>query len=380
MMAPQVTELSQDEDTNTLTFTLKNINFSLANAIRRVILAEIPTVVFKTIPYNENKTNILINTCRFNNEIIKQRLSCIPIHIKDNNFPIDDYIIEVDVKNTTDNIIYITTEDFEIKNIINNSYLSKEQKKEIFPPNKITNNYIVLARLRPQITNEIPGEHLKFEAKLSYATAKENGSFNVVSTCYYINTLDKVKINQVWNEKEKELKRNNKDLDEINSIKQDWLHVDSKRIYIKDSFDFTIKTIGIFNNMSIVNKSCNIILDKLENFKNNILTNEDLIEKSNVTIENSFDVKLINEDFTLGKIIEYILYYSHYNFSENNGISDKKITFCGFKQLHPHVNECIIRLGFVDDIDKQIVITYITNAIDNAKKIYEKILIDFPEN
>lgn len=380
MMAPQITELSQDEDTNILTFTIKNIDVSLANAIRRVILAEIPTIVFRTYPYEENKTNIIVNTCRFNNELIKQRLSCIPIHIKVSDFPIDDYIIQLDVKNTTDNIIYVTTDDFKIKNIINDTYLSQEQRREIFPPNKITNDYIVLARLRPQITQEIPGEHLKFESKLDYGHAKENGSFNVVSTCYYTNTSDKVKVNQVWNEKEKELQRKNTDLDEINSIKHDWLHVDSKRIFIPNSFDFTIKTIGIFTNMDIVNKACNIILNKLETFKNNILTDEELIEKSNVTINNCFDIKLINEDYTLGKIIEYMLYYSHYTFTENNGVSDKKITFCGFKKPHPHVNESIIRVAFVDDIEKPIVVTYITNAIENAKKIYEKILLDFPNN
>lgn len=380
MMSPNITEISQDDDTNILNFTLKNINVSLANAIRRVIISEIPTIVFKTSPYEKNKVDIIINTSRFNNEIIKQRLSCIPINIKDIDFPYSDYQIELDVKNDTDNIIYVTTNDFKIKNKTNNTYLTDSQKQEVFPPNKITNDYILLARLRPKITQEIPGEHLKFIAELDIGTAKEDGAYNVASICYYTNTMDKIKINQIWNEKEKELKSKGIEESEIVSIKKDWLLLDAKRIFIDNSYDFSIKTVGNYSNLQIVNKACNIILDKLTKFKKEIETDEELIEKSNVIVNNCFDIKLINEDYTLGKIIEYMLYYSHYDFKEKNDISDRKITFCGFKKPHPHINEAIIRIAFKDDIEKQLVIPYISNAIENLKKIYNKILIDFPEN
>ena len=70
-----------------LKFTLSDINVSLANAIRRTILSDIPTVIFKTFPYEKNQATIYINTSRLNNEILKQRLGCIPIHIKDDDFP-----------------------------------------------------------------------------------------------------------------------------------------------------------------------------------------------------------------------------------------------------------------------------------------------------
>ena len=90
---------------------------SIANALRRIIVSDIPTFVFRTYPYNENKAEIRHNTTRLHNEIIKQRLSCIPIHIQDMGFPYKDYVIELDVKNETDNIVYVTTRDFKIKNI-----------------------------------------------------------------------------------------------------------------------------------------------------------------------------------------------------------------------------------------------------------------------
>ena len=57
-----------------LYFTLSNLNVSIANSLRRVILSDIPTLAFKTFPDKENQANITTNTSRFNNEILKQLL------------------------------------------------------------------------------------------------------------------------------------------------------------------------------------------------------------------------------------------------------------------------------------------------------------------
>ena len=69
------------ENNNLLKFTISNINVSFANAIRRVIISDIPVICFETLPNKNNKSIFYQNTTRLNNEILKQRLSCIPIHI-----------------------------------------------------------------------------------------------------------------------------------------------------------------------------------------------------------------------------------------------------------------------------------------------------------
>jgi DNA-directed RNA polymerase alpha subunit len=80
-MGSKVTDIKEED--GLLSFTISNIDVSYVNGIRRTILSDIPVVVFKTTPYEENKCNIFINTSRLNNEIVKQRLSCIPICISD---------------------------------------------------------------------------------------------------------------------------------------------------------------------------------------------------------------------------------------------------------------------------------------------------------
>ena len=148
------------EENDIYKFTLSNINVSLANALRRTILSDIETLVFYTETYEDNKCNIHINTSRLHNEIIKHRLSCIPIHMKNLDLLPDKYILEVNVLNDTDNVMYITTEDFKIRNKTNNNYLTNNETRSIFPPNNKTQSYIDFVRLRPKIGDYIQGEQL----------------------------------------------------------------------------------------------------------------------------------------------------------------------------------------------------------------------------
>jgi DNA-directed RNA polymerase subunit L len=357
---------------NIMYFTISNIDVSLANAIRRTILSDIQIVAIKTFPYDKNDATFHINTSRFNNEILKQRLSCIPIYISDLTIDLADYLVELDVNNTSGNIIYVTTQDFKIKNIKTNKYLSNDILIKIFPPNSISNNYIEFCRLRPAYSEDSQGEHIKLSAKLSINSAKENGSFNCVSTCSYGNTPDKYAIAQAKQTKLLELQaKYSNDLDiEFHLI--DWINLDAKRIFIPDSFDFRIKSIGIYTNKEIIIKSIKIILEKLLHIKNIYSGINNLIHPRENTIENCFEITLVDEDFTIGKIIEYSLYQLYY-------INDKAITFCGFNKPHPHINTSIIRLAFPTAVEKSVVVSYLNNSIDFIITYYKKLLPHFGE-
>ena len=192
---------TSNEKNGILNFTLSGVNVSLANGLRRTIVSEIPIVVFKTSPYEENKANFITNTCRLNNEIVKQRLSCIPIHISDLEMPLKNYLLEVNVENLTDSIIYVTTEDFKIKNLVTGDYLSQKDTRDIFPPDDQTGHFIDFVRLRPKISDEIPGEKIHLTCEFSISSSKIDGMFNVVSTCAYGFSVDDVKMEVELNKK-----------------------------------------------------------------------------------------------------------------------------------------------------------------------------------
>lgn len=360
-----------------LKFRIAGINVSLANALRRIIISEIPTVVFRTTPHDENRAEISINTTRMNNEIIKQRLSCIPIHITDTDFPINDYIVEIEKKNDSDVIDFITTKDFKIKNVKTDTYVKDVERNKIFPPDPISGDHIDLVRLRPRISDEIGGEHLKLTCKFDVGTAKQDGAFNVISTCSYAAAQDPAEINTVWTEKSAAMKKEGLSKEEIASAQKDWLLLEAKRYTLEDTFDFIIESVGVFSNESIMVKSAHVMLDKLKLFMDDIQSKQELVEKANTTIPNCYDVILKNEDYTLGKVLEYILYSKRYD--RMSAASDKTLSYCGFRKPHPHINISIIRLGFVDEVDSTVVVSYMIDAVADALKVYEKIAEHFSE-
>ena len=191
-ISPRVEITSNIKDSE-LKFTLSGVNVSIANSIRRIILSEIPIVVFRVSPNDKNKCNIIANTCGLNNEIVKHRLSCIPIHIKDvDEFPIKNYMLEVKVQNNTDTTIYVTTKDFTIKDLVSGKQLPDDKVKEIFPANDLTGDYIDFVRLKAKVAEEIQGKIIHLTCGFDIGYAKEDGAYNVVSTCSYGNTIDTV--------------------------------------------------------------------------------------------------------------------------------------------------------------------------------------------
>jgi DNA-directed RNA polymerase subunit L len=357
-MEPTIAKIS--ETNNVLSFTLSGVNVSIANGLRR-IASEIPTIVFRTSPHEANRATFEINTTRMNNELLKQRLSCIPIYA-DIDFSVDDYILVVDKQNKSNTIEYVSTADFEIVDI-KTGQKNAQLTSKLFPPNSITGDYPELVRLLPRVSENIEGERLSLKCKFDIGSAKEDSSFNVSSTCAYANTPDPIKIKAAWAEKKSELSKTlNKD--ELAFAEKDWQLLDGKRQFISDSFDFTIETVGPLTNMSIVNKSCQLMINKLQRLQETIQSEQGVITLSENTIPNSFDIILKNEDYTLGKVVEFILFAKHFG---------ETLSYCGFRKPHPHIDESIIRIGFKSPTEKVTVATYIVNAAVDAIRIYEKI-------
>lgn len=363
-MNPKIEQITEDGDT--LTFKLHGVNVSIANSIRRTILSYIPCVVFKTTPYEENKANILVNTSRFNNEMLKQRLSCIPIHITDLKMPLENYMMEVHMENTTDSIQYVTSGDFKIKNVVTNSYLSEKDTRAIFPSNDFTGYFIDFARLHPKISDELPGEKLHLTCEFSIDSAKTDAMYNVASTCSYGFTEDHATQEDILKKKQKEWKDKDLSKEDIEFETKNWRLLEGKRVVKKDSFDFIIESVGVYGNRELVEKAVKIIIRKLEELDAVIETDEIDIQPSVNTMNNCFDVILKNEDYTLGKALEYALYSKYFE-------DLKTMTFCGFKKMHPHDFDSIIRVAYVEQTDKSVLKQNLKSCITELIACYEKI-------
>lgn len=366
-MNPQLKQISEDHDI--LQFTMSDINVSLANAIRRTILNDIPTVVLGTDIYQDAKCKIQTNTGRLHNELVKQRLSCIPVHINQQkemeSFP-NEYLLTVDVKNETDTVIIVTTEDFKIKQKEGDKYLSPDEVRSIFPPDTLTRDFIDFVRLRPRIGDSIPGEQITLTCEFSVSTAKSSGMYNVVSKCTYGNTIDQDKADEAWEHKQSKLAEENTSKDEIEFQKKNFYLLDAQRYYTPDSFDFQIQTLGVFENKQIIKKAANILIEFFMTMHKNLESDVVPIRPSLSTTEYSYDITLMDADYTVGKALEYTLYDK---FFEGQQI----LSFCAFKKVHPHDSDSVIRLAYKEETDKHIVKQHLRDACISVAEVFQAI-------
>jgi len=289
----------------------KNISFPIINALRKVCINQIPIYAFHT-----DKINILRNNSVFDNTYMRERLSQLPItklndlkllnflplkYYKDINFndknyerhPEDTTNIEYYIKAKNDGpekILNISTNDLQIN--INNEKINNNKKYS-------EKNPLLLIQLRI-------GEEFECSMKAVLAVGEYNSIFNA-SSCYY---------------------------DEISENK----------------FIFNIESSGQINEYNILIKGCEILIEKLKIIKENINNQQ----YKNINMENnSIILELINEDYTCGGPINYLLQnmkeviYSGItkpNFMEKNLILKIKTEklFTPLKILNNAIDESII--------------------------------------
>ena len=218
---------------------------------------------------------------------------------------------------------------------------------------------MLFARLRPQISAEIPGEELHFLAKLSKGTAGENSMFNVASICSYAFTPDKSAQYDAW-------QKQDVDDEKLSEEKANWLLHEGKRIVVKNSFDFILETIGVFNNATLIKKAIKIMKEKISNVQVANLQ----IEEHNTTMKNSFDIILENQGYTLGKALEFALYDEYYEKMQT-------MLYVGFSKKHPHDAGGILRLSYKNKTSTDTVREHLQFTLDKLGNIFNSLITQF---
>jgi DNA-directed RNA polymerase subunit L len=122
--------------------------------------------------------------------------------------------------------------------------------------------------------------------------------------------------------------------------------------------------VGVFSNESLVQKACDILVNSLKNLLQLNDTNELEIKTSNSTLQNSFDVILMNEDYTIGKIIEYVFYSDYFS---------KTVDYIGFKKVHPYDTFSTLRVAYKNKTDVSLLRQDLNDCIHKCIAVFEKI-------
>lgn len=366
-----------ENDSDISHYIISGIETEHANAIRRTLLSNVPCVVMNNID-----CVISINHTQYHDQLIADRLGLIPvmspIDIVENssgeltmsNKYVDKYAVVIDVENTGDIDIYVTTEMFKVKNIETGEFLSESETRRLFPPNKITGQYVHLIKLRHKVGDNISGEHLVMECKLTINKAKYDGRFNVVSKSISLPVRDVEAGIRAWDVRAKELAPDvASGAVDLDVERKNFFAVEAHRYIRPSMYEIVIGSIGIYENDELFQLCCILLKNDLRRLLVAVDSDVILITKSEVIMSGQpYDVILEDNSLTLGRLLKYHIYESHCR----SGGGKSLLNFVGFNQPHISSERCILRMCFADEsAEKKDVKAVLRQAIGDAVAVFD---------
>lgn len=360
---------------NEMIFDVNNLNHSLLNALRRLIITDIETLGFRTEYGRESDIIVHKNTSSLHNEFLTHRISLVPIHYNTkeiHSFDKDKYEFYIDVTNKSPKSLDITTEHIKIRDVSKTTpvELTRDQCKSFFPPNKITGDYILLNRLKPNRCGNLEeGENINITMKADKSTGKEHARYNPVCVSVFTNKRDESKIKEEISKrlKEKDISleaQGNKKMtdEEKDEFIKSFMVSEADRYFHTDSqgepnsFEFTIESDGRIAPHLIFDKSLFILEERINQFMKNIEDDTNLMIEKSDNVMPAYDFIFENEDYTLSYL------YQNYIYQLFQNIENPSVKYVGCNVPHPLENKMVIRVGLHN----------ITLNSDNIKDIFKK--------
>lgn len=362
-----------------VTFQIKDIDLSIVNSIRRVIISEIPTIAFYFDSSDTNKIDIIINknTGSLHNEFLAHRISLIPIHFNENEirtFNNDSYTFKIQKKNKSLSILSVTSADIQV--FKDGTLQPPSVRERLFPKNSITGDYVLITKLKPNLYHMEEGEEIDIVCKASKGIGLQHARWSPVSQCSFINLKDDIAGQKAFQEKIQKLEENGKALtdSEKKSLRTQFDTLEAYRYFKKNKFDepneflFSIETECALTPRYLFKEAFGILSQRVQDFAKGI--EEDDIKKISYrelpNIPNFFELEIKNETYTLLNLLQSCIY--------NDNIRDVKgskvLEFIGYYNPHPLDDKMVLKIKFSSDISKKDNAQFMKKfLIDNCKNI-----------
>ena len=375
-----------------LNFELADTDLSIVNSLRRVMITHIPSLVFRGFPHKSNLINIIKNNSKFNNEYLKHRIQCIPIHYSiESNFEamVNKYEVRLNVMNDTNNMRYVTTNDFIIYNKLTEQPITTGEikVKDIFPPDPISGYYIPICCLMPKISEGDEIEELNLTINFSIGIPKEDNCWNMVTKCCFENKRDEAAVEK-YLKKDKDVVEKYHKYDPVAidtymkstltaEEETDFRILDAQRFYVPNHYIMKVESVGVYTNEYIVKRGCQYLISRLNEMitylKDAVI--EDgfynqptfCIYMDTTTLNPTYCFYIQNDDYTIGKIVEKYLYNMY----------RADIYYVSFKKEHPHDTHCLVSFTYNSEISNEGVIDNLRNVTTELIRIYESISSKF---
>lgn len=365
-----------------LTFDIHNVDLAFVNAFRRIILSEIPNVaVGYDVTSHENKDVIIRkNSCALHNEFLAHRISLIPLCFDESEiaeFDPEKFIFKLQKKNTSANIIEVTSGDIEIYDEKGVKYDATFHKK-IFPVDDVTKDHILLTKLKPNLYNLQEGEELDIEFKAQIGTAIQHSRWSPVCLCTYSNIVDTDAADKAFAEKIKKMENDSgKELldKQKTELRREFDTLDAYRHFYKNQFEepnmftFAVQTMCNMTPISLLRQSIQVLIDKLKTFKENLENKEVIVITPHHSFNNFFEVQISNETHTLLNVLQSMIFNKNMRLSKS-----QHLEYIGYFQPHPLDNVMQLKLKFHKEVDATV--DYVIQFLrENVDSIIDDILV-----
>jgi DNA-directed RNA polymerase subunit L len=357
--------LANVEDSNTLTFQIKDTDVAYVNVLRRMILTGVETLAFNSKMNETGATTdvrISANTTPMTNEMLADRIGLVPIAINSETWNSDgwnkdQFEFRLSMENTTDKSLPVKAEDIQVFKLgtADEGYVPYPPgNKEFFHPDPITGDTCLIAVLKAKQPNTA-GQKIEFTARASVGTGNQHIRWCPVSQCSYSYTIDtdegrQQQYFQRWleNSKKVSLDTLNDEPGKKDALIREFQAMEVQRCFkINESgqptsFDFIVEAIGTMSIAKIVEKALYNIEKKCAKYSGELPSDVRVVPAD--ARMKGFDFYFPNEDHTLGNLLQAYM--------EANQMDTNEISFVGYKVPHPLRAEMVLRVGVDFERDK----------------------------
>lgn len=187
-----------------LEFTVEGVPCVLVNALRRTVLSDVETVAFAFDAGDPAGQDVkfLRNDGALHNEFVGERIGLLPLHLTREQvaaFDPDRVTFTIDVENATRKFRDVTSKDIAISvaaapasGAASEPAPPKLDRDAVFPPDPVTGDHPLIARLKPETKGV--REALRLEARARVGTGREHVRWSPVSNCVCFPLPDEEKV------------------------------------------------------------------------------------------------------------------------------------------------------------------------------------------
>ncbi len=344
-----------------LSFTLEDVDVAVVNAIRRVVLSEIPNVAFR-VDMHGGPGDVMVhkNQSSLHNEMLLHRLSLVPLCFDEDeieSFDPQKYRFVLKAKNTGSDILNVTTKDIVIYDASGKPYPASFRDK-IFPKNEVTGDHVLITKLKPNLSDSTKGDEIDIEARASKDVAKTNVCWCPVSVCAFYNNVD----DKLAEQGLRAFIARHATLD-AEEAKRRFDALERQRCFKKNQYDepnsftFVVESECRVRPERLFEKAVNVLIDKLKALADRV---EDVEIVNGVSV---LDIQ--GENHTLGNLLQAMMYNKFVR-------AEGRVESAGYYLTHPLEDRIVMKIkAGGDDNAREILVDTCAYVQDYLKQLLD---------